>query len=457
MRWRDTILVPVLVCTGCFSSFPPDTPESGTRLRARMLRPESGEPRFLGWHDSELGEDCAYRRTVDGALRCLPYAPLVRPDQMLFLDATCAIGVAVQSPCWDSAFAHVAEFPCAPTTIHTLGEAVSVVGVFTRDAEGICVPHEGDVREVQLIGDEIPPERFVAAELVPPEDGPERLASGRLVAEDGSGTRIAPYDRVRERFCTYPVFESPGLAEVPCVDSTARTFTGGASCDERWVNLGGPCPDEEPPDLTIEVQFDECSHIASYEIVRVGEPVTDPTRGLACDGGPPPNEPHHTSPAPRDAMAWLHRELRGEGRLRARVWSGDDATIPDLSTRAYYDAELELECGAVSVGEEILCLPDGRHGAGYSHHFPAYAGPGCTVSAVAFHLDRACRVAHIRRRRDAQSGCGTEVDAIYRVGAPLDAVYEERDGACVPMEGVQGHALEPMPFDLFARLEIVVE
>lgn len=49
-----------------------DSNTSGTRLKARRYVGEDGSSQFIGWHDSQRGEECGFSTALDGTLRCLP-------------------------------------------------------------------------------------------------------------------------------------------------------------------------------------------------------------------------------------------------------------------------------------------------------------------------------------------------------------------------------------------------
>ncbi len=45
---------------------------SGSRLKARTLVGDDGTRQFVGWRDTQRGEDCAFMVAADGVERCLP-------------------------------------------------------------------------------------------------------------------------------------------------------------------------------------------------------------------------------------------------------------------------------------------------------------------------------------------------------------------------------------------------
>jgi hypothetical protein len=76
-----------------------DQAASGTRLHAKYLTASDGARVFVGWHDTQLNQDCAFATASDGQTRCLPGVPLLTPQQtyptatgalLLFADAACS-------------------------------------------------------------------------------------------------------------------------------------------------------------------------------------------------------------------------------------------------------------------------------------------------------------------------------------------------------------------------------
>lgn len=348
------------------------------------------------------------------------------------------------------------EGACAGgSSIHEIGEAVSVDGVFTRRADGECVAHEGEIREVQIILDEVPPARFVAAEIRLPADGPERLALTRLVAEDGSQATWGLFDRDRDRRCS-PPWEASHLTAAPCVTSFVNpVLMGGAECDEPWANGGETCAGRL--EFATREERDTCGHATSMEVFVVGDPVEDPSTPTGCDIWPLA-VPHHVTPAPPDAVAWLGRGLRGSARLRRRIWSGEGAEIPiGWSEFAYHDSELDLDCWPSLVASgEVRCVPGQRLDA---YAYLGFADPECTVPASV--VGRMCGTTHIFSLTRGDGECSRyAIDAVYRITEPIDAIYEDQDGACVSItldEYREARALELIPMDELARFDEVLE
>jgi hypothetical protein len=159
---------------------------SGSRLRARFYDGGGGALLFRGWFDSELGLPCAFTRTPNGPMRCLPAG-----QPAVFSDSTCTMPVwgisntAFQGTLPRYVTAFVPQGGPAGAA-YLLGEPYT--GVVRNTSAGVCL--DSVVRSSSYTfyrtGAEIPPERFVAAAitLVPVDDG--RLVLRTTQADDGS-------------------------------------------------------------------------------------------------------------------------------------------------------------------------------------------------------------------------------------------------------------------------------
>ncbi|MGH7436164.1 MAG: hypothetical protein ACRENE_10870 [Polyangiaceae bacterium] len=160
---------------------------SGSRLRAMFLDGGDGALLFNGWFDSELAIRCAFVRTRDGQMRCLP------TSMTAFRDSTCTMPVWVlprsQSTCSGA-------LPRYVTTIGIQGEPATAAyelgdpytgGVRTTSL-GICTSFvkKSDWGTYYVTGAEISSERFVAAVIrwLPIDAGGRLLRTEQ--ADDGS-------------------------------------------------------------------------------------------------------------------------------------------------------------------------------------------------------------------------------------------------------------------------------
>ncbi len=80
---------------------------SGSRLKARTYRGEDGSRQFVGWRDTLLEIDCAFRAAGDGSVRCLPLRQGSPTDYLFATPALCNAAVpSTKRP--------ALSLPCAP-------------------------------------------------------------------------------------------------------------------------------------------------------------------------------------------------------------------------------------------------------------------------------------------------------------------------------------------------------
>jgi hypothetical protein len=157
---------------------------SGSRLRARFYDGGEGAILFGGWFDSELGVDCTFVRTRDGATRCLPSG-----QPAVWMDATCTMPVwRAEVP--GSLPPYVTAWLPQGAAAYALGEpytgAVHDTGNATWGWERSCLGIDTGGGSYFSMRAEISPERLVAATIssVPIDDG--KLFVRTLQGDDGS-------------------------------------------------------------------------------------------------------------------------------------------------------------------------------------------------------------------------------------------------------------------------------
>jgi hypothetical protein len=63
--------------------------KSGARIKMNVLNTPDGAKQFLGWHDTQLNDDCTFKKASDGVTRCLPNDML--PHLSAYSDSTCTM------------------------------------------------------------------------------------------------------------------------------------------------------------------------------------------------------------------------------------------------------------------------------------------------------------------------------------------------------------------------------
>lgn len=446
---------------GCYVSAPADAEgANGTRLRRIVMRPDSGDPIFAGWHDSELDADCRFMRATDGMLRCLP---LQRQAAPYYLDADCTERViSALEPCAEAQLGYGFGTPSAcgeePVGIEVFAveaEELSVDRVYQLRA-GACVALDGALTHVRRLT-RVDPTRFVAAEVIRGE-GTGALARDRLLAEDGATQPWTLRDLARDESCSAA---GVGVVErTPCVTTGALdVLSGGERCDQRWAwSYSSGC---SPPELAVEVERDACGDPVGFGVYTVEEPVPEAERvyGEGCAAPLAIDDVYRTRRAD-DAVPWLTGEWRGAGRLQVRSWTDEAGNV--LSSGApYWDRELGFACDPKGTADGIRCVP----GPIFSSRIASvggdlFADAACTsIAAARWPVGCDPEIAYLREPLEGCAGA-LQLTAVYRVGEPIDAVYRVHPvtGECGLDEGAGGgYALEPIPLESLARVERVVE
>lgn len=453
-RLEATLMISMLL-GGCYVSAPlDDEVTSGSRLRRIVLRPASGEPVFVGWHDAELDADCWFQRAADGVLRCLP---LGAAQGSYYLDEGCSqrAGRALE-PCVESPFSYelVPSGTCGsePARIEvfaTEGEAIEVDRLYTL-REGVCVASETPWPRVRR-ATAIDPARFVAAEVIRGEGG--AIARDRLVAGDGARQEWRWRDTARDVLCQ--ATGSGDLDRVPCApDGAWRVSPGGALCDERWASE--TC--RPVPEIGYSLVRDGCNDIVGTEIYTVHEAVPEPERamvGRECRSAAT-GEVHR---ARRDdgAVPWLTREWRGTGRIQLATWVDDDGRA--LGAWIFYrDRELDTVCVPQWTADGIRCVPGAPFPGVAAFPLDAFRDSGCTERATSGRNPGCEREFAFDFEPVETCPSALQLTAVYRLGARLETVYriDATTGACVA-DGDGGYDLERIPLTSLARLDRVIE
>jgi len=105
----------------------------GTRLKGRYLVATDGARQWLGWMDSQIGQECVFRDDGTGVLRCLPTTPA---GTLVWTDAACTVqGVLVGKADFSGEGQYV---PVGADGCAKLGPAVSAAQYFVSSG-GSCL------------------------------------------------------------------------------------------------------------------------------------------------------------------------------------------------------------------------------------------------------------------------------------------------------------------------------
>lgn len=111
--------------------------------------------------DSQRGEECDFRRTADGVLRCLPDGPTATYSRTYFADSGCTQPLANASCPPTYAFEFLATCP-SQVRVHALGAQFSGTVYFKSGASCTAVPGASGI--FYRVGAEVTPAMFVAGD-----------------------------------------------------------------------------------------------------------------------------------------------------------------------------------------------------------------------------------------------------------------------------------------------------
>lgn len=359
----------VFVCgAACGDSeppIPPDTAQSGTRLKVTWLEFDDGTRTWTtDIFDSALGLPCTPLDWTDGALRCTPPAARV-----YFADAGCTQPMLLDREA-ERAIEYLEECGVRrPSTMYRpSAEPVTVSVLFQRDSEDSCSPVPGTpmtgVTGVRAV--EEPPD---LVELTRRYQGGGRLRIETLASSDGFLLPIQPYDSELGVACINfdnIVLNTNGMADmtsVPCVLPAAEAdFFVDITCETPglWSSEDAACA--PPPIAAVDTERqgacrdyvaidDEPAQLAFNRLGDSCYETQPPLPETLIYGATGPIEPMTFARATGTAPT--------VGRLQL-IYIGDGTTR--IRERAiFYDTELDTECQLVQEDVDTWsCKPVSR-------------------------------------------------------------------------------------------------
>lgn len=147
----------------------PGDSTGGTRLKSRVYVADDGTKQWVGWHDSQLGIDCAFVTAADGQTRCLPTG--TANGSGYYADDGCSQPVAeVSKGCAAPKLALVADASggtCATARLRVLaiGSPLTAGNVYAKYNGCTALPVSSAATAVDLYttGAETPASTYVAA------------------------------------------------------------------------------------------------------------------------------------------------------------------------------------------------------------------------------------------------------------------------------------------------------
>lgn len=295
--------------------------------------------------------------------------------------------------------------------------------------------------------------------MLEPGSGPGRLVRDDVAWADGTRGFAQLRDTERGDTCTMRSPNDP-MGPAVCVPTPRAYALGGSDCTGRWARAwpGGCALSSD--DVVVSTDCD------SISVERVDDVVLDNERVTrsGCSLRRADETVYSLVPAPDGLLPRLQTELRGEGRLRRKVWVDEDGGEWPAS-RSYYDAELGVGCTTASWTHE-WCLPRGTSIQWGDDR--VFADERCTEpagrqSTIACHPTEYVWREACARASGTRCPPASDPPDFYRRGEPLDGplyVRDEATGACTPRpleEGAHAFRLERADLDELARVRRVLE
>jgi hypothetical protein len=281
---------------------------------------------------------------------------------------------------------------------------------------------------VYRLGEEVPPETFVGAEITT-EPRSDRLAARVMIADDGARQVIGVIDRRSGTSCAIVGW----IDSTVCVPTTLAWSVGEFADDRCTSRIGyssalapfGAESDACAPGAVIELA-DRCSR---RRLFAVGEPVTLAFRPDAAGTCAPADRSGHLlwlrgpELAP-DALPATGEIGLGSGRLRARYASTENGSALFASASRFIDTQTGTTCVP-----ELLCDGSRRCLPDFAVFELFYEDAACTVPLIA--RDAECEAPIPTIVRIATGECARE-DDVRRIGASISgtAVFSRADGTC---------------------------
>jgi hypothetical protein len=417
----------------------------GSRVKLKLAVTAEGDERVLGFHDTELDIDCAYRRVAEGVGRCLPESIrtyTVGSPGVYFRDAACT-GTPVHQ--FDDEGCP-AEYLLvhAPDAGDVCAEAQP--RLFAR---GAAVDASAAATLYALVGD-----ACQSATLQPPaplfERGEEQdlasYAAGQLgtwasagglavegyLGEDGSRDADGFLDTARDERCS-PVRLEDGELHCVVVGRVSTRF-GDAACEHPLLTSYDPCDQREPPSFGIIESETVCESYALYRVLAPYTATTDFDALPTCHEEVLPEgdgfERYTTEPADPAEMIGVEKLADPDdgGRLQRQHFRNADGACFVAGVR---DTELDSECSIDTAKDgKLRCVPlDSSYWL-----TTLYSDAACTTEALYATGDDCGEHTPFAVRR-IEMGCERRLEA-WRVmpepiaSADLPPLYTLRSGEC---------------------------
>lgn len=425
---------------------PPDTAQSGTRLKLGWIQFETG---LRTWTvdivDSALGEPCTPMVWRDGVLRCTPAMP-----RIAFADAACTQPMILGLE--DELAASFAATDCDGTRPARMYAA-------TDERSDVADAYEGTEDGCSRI-QQPRPSGFIGRRAVaqPSPDlvtmrrayqGTGRVRIETLTASDGLILPVQPYDMELDAACAQfdnIIFNTNGMADatsVPCVvDAVETTQFADPTCETPAVVVPDAC---RAPAITAEAMAGPCR---PYFAVSDEPQIASYAQVASCfPTAPAPDALIYPGTEELETITFARTVEPGAGRLQL-IYIGDGG-VRIRERGVFFDAVLDTECLLSQVDvAAFTCIPVSRT----SGPMQVFTDDQCTQSIYVTWVnndDDTLWPCLVQKPRKYSWGGGTEVREVG--GVQAGPFYSTEFGSCMAFDVINAtaHLLGPpvtMPF-----------
>jgi hypothetical protein len=418
---------------------PPPYVKAGTRLKLGYYDGGDGARSPYGFFDAKENTPCSFTAPAghaadDKTLRCLPTSGA----SLSYMDANCMTAVVRRESCpvEGRSTSLVTIGTPTGTKVFELGTIQQVDMLFAKTSDGRCLKTDVTTgQQVQLVGAELPLERFVRGETraAEPVPGSKGLTMSYTDGEDGSSIGGALF--FEGSYCTPTSLRGSGAYY--CVpERTAQANSSefeSTDCTGPSIASGQPPGANDSPLLVNDWETDEasdCEHITGYR--EVGEDAirrSSKFQDMCLPVTPGETQHYYRQGATIEPAHFpkLDAIEIGSGRLRLTQFVASDGRIVGRGF-GWRDTQLKFECEVHrSADGQLSCVP---YEAG--RHDYTFSDAKCTQPLQGFQTCQNIEAVRYTTESRKSALCPSQTDVTVRSILPYTGPVYHSDGTPNP-------------------------
>jgi hypothetical protein len=318
-----------------------------------------GDQSWWGWHDTELGQDCAFAATAAGEWRCLPVTIKTAYTRYLDTDCTEPVTAIAGEQCgpWDRVRVTRHEQCSEYTELREVGAEMPPNGTLYEldPSSGQCTVDAFDGWRLFTVGSLLGLSEFASAEqrLV----GRSRLMTEVLVSADGAYSVTDWVDSLGDMPCRF-ARASDGLLRCLPHSRPASRYFADEQCSEKLFEgescEGMPAAFSVPVAESCPVQWSAREAVAHEGVSYALQTPSECQSEAALEGPMLYSLGDEIAPAQYVAIELTSDDL-GPRRLHARYRTSSDGFCAFLG---WWDTDLNEQCSFQRAADgTVRCLP----------------------------------------------------------------------------------------------------